>query len=76
MCQMWTPYDFLVKITLFLCGQNMVSYGHHVVTMLTQCDYHMVFRWTPYGSYVDNMWFPCGHHVVFKFISIHICKDD
>ena len=37
MFQMWTPYDFHVKITLFLCEQNMVSIwtscGFNVDTM-------------------------------------------
>ena len=37
MCQMWTPYDFHMKITLFLCGQNMVfmwcPHRNHMVSM-------------------------------------------
>ena len=71
MCQMWTPYDFHMKITLFLCGQNMVSIwiscGSNVDTMYLPHGHHMVSRWTPYGFYVDTMWFPCEHHVVSRW---------
>ena len=50
MCQMWTPYDFHLKITLFLCGQNMVS-------IWTPCGYHVDIMWLPHGFQVDTIWF-------------------
>ena len=38
MCQMLKPYDFHVKITLFLCGQNMVS-------IWTPCSFQVDTMW-------------------------------
>ena len=50
-------------------------HGHHVVSMLTQCGYHVDTTWFPGVHYmvcmktawffhVDTMWFWHGHHVV------------
>ena len=57
MFQMWTPYNFHVKITLFLYGQNMVS-------IWTPCGFHMDTMWLPHGFQVDTIWFLCRYHVV------------
>ena len=64
MFQMWTSYDFHVKITLFLYGQNMVS-------IWTPCSFYVDTMWLPHGHHVVFMWTPHGLHVT-DFHHFHI----
>ena len=56
MCQMWTPYDFHMKITLFLCGQNMVSmwliFHHFYIISVANRSQKIANLWKPVTSLI------------------------
>ena len=56
MCQMWTPYDFHMKITLFLCGQNMVSmwliFHHFYIISVANRSQKITNLWKPVTSLI------------------------
>ena len=71
MCQMWTPYDFHMKITLFLCGQNMVSmwliFHHFYIISVANRSQKIANLWKPVTSLImvrfsirEKFWKACG----------------